>query len=332
MDTKPLALKIAIIDNDSETAGILSPVFRNIPHVQSIELFDSKEKITSGFMDGNFNSLLINIFSVGVKDGIELIEFVRHNTPHVPICLVGNTKDFFLMEGVPNEWRVRFEHYYKLPVDLPAGKFLSSAEDITRLLSLYLLSRTASVRLRDLKAFFETTRVDYHIDAQQTRIEETFNIVESALQAKQESEKKNRFIIPGFDTHALQGLIKETLQKASTSLERAASVNKGILIFGGALVVAGFVVATIKGSWEAVTFGGFGVAGIVTSLITNPSKSITSGARRLVQIQVAYLGFINILGSISNLSSKDEDSTLKRAEVLNNAISNVLETLEKHCK
>ena len=206
MDATPLTLNIAFLENNSEIAETIVPVFRNIPHVQSIKLFSSKEKIVSELMEGKLNSLLINIFSIGPKIGIEVIESVRQNIPHVPICLVGNTTDFFLMEGVPNEWRVRFEHYYKLPVDLPAGKFLSSAEDITRLLILYLLSRTASVRLRDLKSFLKT-KTDNHIDAQQKRIEETFNIVESALQAKQDSEKKSRFIIPGFDTHALQDLI-----------------------------------------------------------------------------------------------------------------------------
>lgn len=331
MDETPLILKIALIEKDNDISELILPVFKNIPQVQEIKLVSSKEEIANEFIDGKYNSLLINIFSIGVDQGLRVIESVRKSSPDIPICLVGNAKDFIFMKGVPQKWRKRFEHYYKLPIDVPSRKFLVAANDITRLLSLYLLSRIASVRLRDLKTFFES-RGENHINDQKESIKESFNIVETALQAKEGSELKNKYIIPGFDTNALNELVNDTLQKASKSLERATYVNMGILIFGGVLVALSFIVAIFKGSWEAVTFGGFGIAGIITSLITNPSKSVTSAAKRLVQIQVAYLGFINILGFYSDDSAMTGGSVTNRTEMLNTAISNVLENLEKHCR
>lgn len=333
MDTTPVALNIAIAENDRATADVLSDVFSRIPHVQSTKRFDAKELAFEALREGKCNVLLVNLFSFGIKRGIDLIDLTRKEVPHVPICLIGSTAQLSLMADVPKHWQERFEHYYKLPVDQSPIEMARNAEYIARMLSLYLLSRTASIRLRDLKSFLGRPEMRDHLDAQQKRIDEAIDLAERALQAKQEAVGADRFIVPGFDSQDLQALVKDTLRKASTSLERSATVNKGLLIFGGLLVAASFVVASIKGSWEAVTFGGFGVAGIITSLIRNPLQSIAASARRLVQIQVAYLGFLNVLGTFGNQSSpQDEESMTRRAERINEAISNVLEALEKHCQ
>ena len=67
------------------------------------------------------------------------------------------------------------------------------------------------------------------------------------------------------------------------------------------------------------------------TLSANPLKSIGIGARRLVQVQVAYLGFLNQLSLLKfSPNVTDENALQARSKQLGEAITNCLEALEKH--
>src|SRR5207253_776205 len=82
---KSSLLKIAILDH-SPVASVLKTIFENIPDVISAELFTEPDKVLSAFERDEANSLLIDIFSIGVVSGINLINMVRERFPHAPIC------------------------------------------------------------------------------------------------------------------------------------------------------------------------------------------------------------------------------------------------------
>jgi hypothetical protein len=201
------------------------------------------------------------------------------------------------------------------------------------MLALYLVSRKAQVRLHDLRSILVTHR-SFAIDGMEDKrdtINEAIELAEKAIAARQEALKPPPLIVPGFEGQELQTLVKGTLEKASRSLETTATVNKAILVFGGLLLTGSFIVAVAVRSWEAVSFGGFGIAGIVASLVVNPLKSISLGARRLVQIQVAYLGFLNQLALLNtNCGQLEKEDVAVRSAALNEAMSRLLDSLAKH--
>lgn len=331
MDKRTVVLDIAIVDTDRGTAAALGSAFSSLDHVQSVRVFADLEAPLQHLSSGECNALLINIFSVGAKLGISFIEATRERVPHVPICLLGTTQQLTEMPDVSPRWQQRFAHYYKLPIDQPLVVVASTAGRIARLLSLYLLSGAARLRLREIRSLVGHADSQGRLGQRQERIDEALELVQEALDAKQHTA--DTLIVPGFDDQSLRTLVEGTLENASASLERSALVNKRVLLFGGGLVAAAFVVATVTGSWEAVTFGGMGLAGIITALIANPLKEIARTARRLIQIQVAYIGFLHVLGTAgSRGTGSAPESAEKRIESINEVIRTVLDALEKYCQ
>ena len=105
-------------------------------------------------------------------------------------------------------------------------------------------------------------------------------------------------------------------------------MNIGVLVVGSLLVFISLIYAAVTNRWEAVAFGGFGIAGVIASLITNPLHSIGVSARRLVQIQVAYLSFLNQLTMLNQDSKKL--SAIDRSQRLGDEMARTLKALEEH--
>lgn len=77
-----------------------------------------------------------------------------------------------------------------------------------------------------------------------------------------------------------------------------------------------------------MAFGGFGIAGIIASLITNPIKSIGSGARQIIQLQIAYIGFLKQLSLLdAETQTNQQISPLEKSKQLNEAIEKILKAL-----
>ena len=128
----------------------------------------------------------------------------------------------------------------------------------------------------------------------------------------------------------MEQLIADTLKESKQSLQLTRMVNIGILIIGSILLLVSFVIASITGRWEAVAFGGFGLAGIIASLITNPLKSISASASRLVQIQTAYFQFLSQL----RLLNQDSETItiIERSQRLGDAMERTVKILGEYEK
>jgi hypothetical protein len=171
--------------------------------------------------------------------------------------------------------------------------------------------------------------INHQLSAEQRReIEEIAQVAEMALEIQKAQQQALLRVVPGVDTTHMERLVDSTLREATRALQVTARVNIGVLIFGILLVVASFALAIITARWDAVAFGGLGMAGIIATLVTNPLRSISSGARRVVQVQVAYFSF---LGQLSMLSrSTDQVSPIERSKQLGDEMTRTLKALSDH--
>src|SRR6266496_339252 len=110
----------------------------------------------------------------------------------------------------------------------------------------------------------------------------------------------------------IESLINTTIQQSQQSLGLTAKVNIGVLVVGASVVVISLFYSMWTDSWNAVGFGALGTAGVMTSLIRNPLRSIGVSARRLVQVQIAYLAFVSQLARLNEESDRLDSLELSR--------------------
>jgi len=321
-------ITVAIVDGDTTFSAMLAAVLRGNDLVASVLTFHDPARARIAFDADDANALIIDLFTVGPNAGIDLIEYLRKSHRAVPICLIGERNRLLTMPNVPDSWRTRFGHYYQMQKDQLPDDLRATTEIMVRMLGSYWLAGRARVRLKDLPRLVLAGRRYTHEEKEdQRQIQEIVDLAESALDAKTEVADLP-IVIPGIHSSEVGAVIMKTIQDASSALERSALVNKAILLVGAFLVLASFVVASTTHAWEAVAFGGFGLAGVIGSLITNPLKSIGIGARRIVQLQVAYVSFLNQVAMLNGLHAPDV--VLERSKQLDVITRSLQETLEKH--
>ena len=332
MTRKTIQLHAAIVDPDAAAAQSVRDVIESVGRAEGVEWFDGPEETLRALERSQFNALFVDIFSLGTDRGIELIEVTRERHSHVPICLVGTREQLATFPGVPDKWKKRFGHFYWLAKDLlPAQRKRDAVAALERM-EFYLLSKSEKDRLRHVRDHLARYGSDPTRSSHETQeAMEAIEFAEHALDTRRESIGAQPNIIPGFGNDDIQALIKETLERSSSALRRTATVNTAVLAVGAGLVISSFVVASIVESWEPVVFGGFGIAGIIASLITNPLKAIANEGRNLVQIQVAYQGFLNQLSMLAGLRDhSDAAVVIERSKQINDATTSILEALKKH--
>ena len=330
-DPKP-RIDILIVDDDPVSSATIAAAFKNNTAATSVfvanNVSEAKQKLDAGIT----NALVIDIFSLGVDIGIDLIKLVRKEHPAFPICLIGTTSNLHSFPNVPRSWKARFSHYYKMAKDLQPDQLRKSAEVMAYKLFTYWLARSAKVKLSDLRDLLlkmEAKSTTFSVGTTQ-EIYSTIDFAQKAIEAQSTQKDRLTDIVPGFQGQDIQALVNKTLENASRALDKSTTVNTGILIFGALLIAASFVVASMTGNWESVAFGGFGLAGVIASLITNPLKSIGITSRRVVQIQVAYLGFLNQISMINEAPNDTTDAVIKKSERLQDVMQSIQETLKKH--
>jgi len=323
----PLHLRIAILDTDTASAGVLKAILKTKPDIEEVRILTQTKAANDIFRYDGFNSLFIDIFSLGVKTGLDFIEHIRTEYPIVSICLYSSSSSLQTMPGVSDYWRNRFGHYFKLSKDQTIQTLDSNVEGVLWGLAGDVQAEIARDRVIGLRKLTEEAPQDFTPE-QKREIEETAAVVEKALEAREvNAQAKASISVPGVNTGQMERLVNDTLIEASQSLQLTTRVNIGVLATGSLLVLVSFIVASITNRWEAVAFGGFGMAGIIASLITNPLKSIGASARRLVQVQVAYLSF---LSQLAILNQDSEDTTvIERSQRLETAMAQTLKTLDE---
>lgn len=323
-------IKIAILDRDVFNAPIIQALLQNTSGVAAVYLFAESDDVLNAFKSDQVNALMIDIFNLGITKGLEFIDSVRTQYSYAPICLLGDRQTLVDLPDIPEKWRKRFDHYYKLPKDQLTEQMKKSLDEIVRLLAVYLRHSKAYAGLKEVRNALHHRFENFNaLPAEQAEeIDRKLEEAEKALEVKRQQPLGESYLIQGFAGEDIKRLVTDTLEKASLALEGTARVNKWILICGMLLIIASFIVASYTQRWEAMAFGGFGVAGIIASLVTNPLKSIGIGARRLIQLHIAYVGFLKQLALLDTPSQAHQQVTpLDRSKQLNEAIEKILKAL-----
>jgi hypothetical protein len=190
----------------------------------------------------------------------------------------------------------------------------------------YIRVRLARDKVEQLRAFTNTSAIPLSTK-QKEDLEETASVIENVLDTEDKREQQEILKVPGVNTSQMERLVSNTLSEANQALSLTTKVNIAVLVIGMLMVIASFIVAVATNRWEAVAFGGFGMAGVITSLIANPLKSIGSRARKLVQVQVAYLAFLSQLALLNR--DVQGDDRIKISERLETAMSQTLRILNE---
>lgn len=320
----PIQLSIIILDTDEANASVLKALIETKPDIEKVKIVSDIKSAERALRDEDFNSLIIDIFPFGVDISLNFVQRVRDEYPVVPICLFSLLDSLRKMPGVNEYWKKRLSHYFKLAKNLPVDTLATTIDEVLIALAGYLQAEIALRKISNFRTRITKESTTGLTPEEKREFEETAVAAEKAIESRQVTEKFLN-IVPGVNTSQMEQLVSNTLKEAVDSLRLTTKINIGILLVGSLLVLASFVIASITNRWEAVAFGGFGIAGIIASLITNPLKSISASASRLVQVQVAYLQFLSQLGMLNQDS--DVISNLERSKRLSDAMEQTLKVL-----
>ena len=328
MKKLPLDLKVAILDADMQIATALKVIIEPVEGVDEVFVFTEINEARNALSENRINSFYIDIFTINAEDGVAFVELVRSEFPAVPICLFASSENLATMPGINSYWRQRFRHYFQLSKDHSITGLKVAAEETLLSLSLELQANLARYKLVNLKEqLSDSSTLKGFTKEERQNIVETVVAAEQALEAKGGDKRIAVNLIPGVDTSQMEVLVSRTLQEAGESLKLTRAVNLGILALGAILILVSFGIAMFTGKMEAIAFGGFGLAGVIASLITNPLKSISASAARMVQIQAAYFHF---LSQVSLLSRDSETiSVIQRSERLGDATEMTIKVLSE---
>ena len=148
MKKRLVQLNVAILDPDVASAQQVRDAIDGIGRATTVEWFDTPEAVLTAFTHNAANALCIGIWSVGVDKALKCIADTRDQFPHIPICLVGTRGQFVDFPGVPDNWRRRFEHYYRLTRDLAQADVKREAVSALERMELYLVSKAAKDQLQ----------------------------------------------------------------------------------------------------------------------------------------------------------------------------------------
>ncbi len=116
--TKPASsLTVMIADANRVSARNLHNVLEARPHIAKVEVFNHPGPARRAFRGAGFNCLFVDIYSLGVDAGLELIQYVEAACPEAPICLYSDSSSLITVPDVSQAWRNRFGHYFKLGKD-----------------------------------------------------------------------------------------------------------------------------------------------------------------------------------------------------------------------
>jgi ABC-type multidrug transport system fused ATPase/permease subunit len=101
--------------------------------------------------------------------------------------------------------------------------------------------------------------------------------------------------LPGIDHVKVENLIFGTIEDVRRSFNMTLSLARALFIVGLLMLVASAVLTIWKGAQAGSIFGIGGVASLVSSLLLNPLDRIRNAGANLVQIQMAYLAYYNLM-------------------------------------
>jgi hypothetical protein len=326
----PPLLKPAIVTGDLARARVLKSIMESHDHLQPVEVEAQIAAAQALFRDKGCNCLFIDIFSLDTQQAIEFVRQVRDKFPLVPICLYSKLAQLSLMPDVDEQWRSRFEHYFKLPSDQAVDDLIDNAQYMLRAMAYYLQNDVALDKVSGLAKRVHEEPGSLVIEHEQkTELKEMLATIEHVLKSREDIQRSNLIsIVPGISLDQIERLVNDTLRDANKSIQMARLVNVLVLLGGSLLVAASFIIAATTARWEAIAFGGFGIAGIIAALITSPLKAISVSANRIIQVQIVYFHFLSQLRLLSQDTKKT--SVLDRSKRLEEAMAQTVLALSEN--
>jgi hypothetical protein len=206
----PVPLQVVIADANQISAEILQAVLRSSPGVVETDIVSSAGHVRDSlFMRDreNYNAVFIDIFSLSVDLGIYFIDYVRTRYRHVVFCLYSREDDLRSMPGVPDEWRARFQHFYRIAKDQNLESLQAAVKELLVVLSEYVAVELARQGVGQLKARLSGWAVLQPEQAKQ--VEEITTLVESALQSRFDNKEISlTHMVPGVPTQQIEALVK----------------------------------------------------------------------------------------------------------------------------
>jgi len=101
--------------------------------------------------------------------------------------------------------------------------------------------------------------------------------------------------VPGIDSKKIESLIFGTIEDVRKSFKMTLQLSQLLFYVGIALLIMSAIFTWIKGAAAGSIFGAGGVISLVTSLIRSPLDRIRNAGANLVQIQMVYLAYYNLL-------------------------------------
>lgn len=133
-------LHFAIVGSDDAVAARLATTLAPYAEILSTSRFPDVESARLALRVRPVDAMLIDIFSLGLRDGIDLIAYVRDRFREVGISLYGRRQELRERPGVEGIWKDTLEHYWQVPIDVNDGSLAILVEDVVLLLFLYRLS------------------------------------------------------------------------------------------------------------------------------------------------------------------------------------------------
>lgn len=321
-----LKLNVAIIVNNQAISTLLESLIKKQIDVGGTYVFENEELLYESFSNDQSNCLFIDIFSIGVPLGLKIISNVRKKWSFAPICLVGKYDDLIMFNNVPENWRIRFEHYYKLTTNQDIESINLSIKNLTKILYGYLIARIAKVQLKHLREIFTSDVLVKQNDRFQAN--EIIEMIEKVLESKTKDPVKPS-IIPGFGMNDIQKLVNETLEKTSKSIKSYSILNKLVVYFGLGFILSSFIITIITSDFKYMTFGGIGLAGIVSSFISNPIKAVGNSINHFIICQISYVGFLKQIDILNLITPNNFEESIQKSKRLEDVTKSLHESLEK---
>jgi hypothetical protein len=386
--SKEACLRVAVIDN-SDAALSLVTVLEGHREVKDVMYF--KEKTNKDvLLTGKCNCVIIDPYAFDVNYAIKLIEELRKE-PKIVVALFSIQMNLYDMKDIPEKWKTRLKHYFKIFKDqdieaftrsvdvtiegftadiyqsrlkekaksfkerfgillreipsaksnntnivseeyiVPVERGTDAAEDyeadeIIRLSDDLnpLLDKMKQMKLSYV-AMDSAVTEDYPSHSFASLMEDYDELMEMIEQVSRYKDPTMALCVPDISRSAIENLIKDTIYQAQSSLKLNVAVNIGILIFGVILIGVAYFTGLYTKEWAlSMAFGGIGLGGVIAALVSNPLKSIGKSSRQLVQLQITYLSFMNVM-TIINTSNID---SLERSKRLGEETDRVMKTLK----
>jgi len=325
----PLQLEVAIVGQDTKGAAVLKALLEQRPSIRTVEMYgrERTHEFFEALTKDRFNCVFIDPFTFGVDSSIQLITRTRSDFPIVAFCLFSRAEQLSNLPGLDEPWRTRLEHYYRIPKDSSLDALDALLDHTIYLLSEYIQTAIATTKLSRLRTVLKSENAATLSNETKTKIEEATDAAEKALRHRILPADRAA-IIPSFESSSFEKLLCGTIEQTSKSFRLSTTVNIAVLVFGAVMILGSAIVAAFSERWQLLLFGGFGMAGMVASLITNPLRTIGATARKLVQVQVAYFAFLKQLHMLSQES--DGISTPEKSKQLGDEMARTLSALEEY--